>query len=72
MNNHERIEPGRIQGDPLLYTAEETAWITRLGRTTVFRLIAEGALSSIQVGRSRRITRESIEAFIQSRQEGGE
>ena len=50
--------------DRLLYTPEQTAHVTNLSRSAVFRLIATGELESVKVGRARRITRDGIERFV--------
>lgn len=36
-----------------------------VGRTTVYRLIEEGQLETVQVGRRRLVLSESIDAFIE-------
>ncbi len=48
----------------MLLTAEQTAKSLAIGRTKVFDLIRGGELESIQIGSSRRIPIDAIEAFV--------
>ena len=48
----------------LLLSAEQCAKLLGLGRTYIFRLLAEGRLESIAVGRRRLIPRAALDAFI--------
>ncbi|MFJ6086508.1 helix-turn-helix domain-containing protein [Streptomyces sp. NPDC092369] len=50
--------------DQLLYTPKEAATVLRFGRSTVYELMAEGALKYVKRGRSRRIRRGDLEAFV--------
>ncbi|MBQ0847470.1 helix-turn-helix domain-containing protein [Streptomyces sp. NBC_00414] len=52
--------------EQLLYTAEEAATVLRLGRSTVYELMAAGELRFVKRGRSRRIKRSALEAFVDS------
>ncbi|MFI9547584.1 helix-turn-helix domain-containing protein [Streptomyces sp. NPDC052016] len=52
--------------DQLLYTPEEAARVLRFGRSTVYELMAEGSLTYIKRGRSRRIRRSDLEAYVNS------
>ncbi|WP_425832250.1 helix-turn-helix domain-containing protein [Streptomyces fractus] len=51
--------------DKLLYKPEEAADVLSLGRSTVYELMAEGALKYIKLGRTRRIRRADLEAFVE-------
>ncbi|MBS1724175.1 MAG: helix-turn-helix domain-containing protein [Armatimonadetes bacterium] len=52
---------------PMTLTVQEVMAELRLGsRTSVYALLRSGQLESIRVGRSRRIPRRSLEAFIES------
>ncbi|WP_330478277.1 helix-turn-helix domain-containing protein [Streptomyces platensis] len=51
---------------PLLYTPEEAATALRYGRSTVYELMAAGALKYVKRGRSRRIKRSDLEAYVDS------
>ncbi len=50
--------------DQLLYKPEEAAQVLGLGRSKVFQLMAAGSLESVVIGRSRRVPRESLLAFV--------
>lgn len=50
--------------DRLLYKVEEAAPMLGMGRATVYREIAAGRLKSVQVGRSRRISRAALEEYV--------
>ncbi|MFE1881899.1 helix-turn-helix domain-containing protein [Streptomyces diastatochromogenes] len=52
--------------DQLLYTPEEAARVLRFGRSTVYELMAAGALKYVKRGRSRRIRRDELEAYVNS------
>ncbi|MFF5372020.1 helix-turn-helix domain-containing protein [Streptomyces sp. NPDC013187] len=52
--------------DQLLYTPKEAATVLRFGRSTVYELMAEGLLRCVKRGRSRRIRRSDLEAFVNS------
>lgn len=56
----------------LLYTAEEAAEVLRQSRSTVFAKMANGELPSVKIGRSRRITREALEAYVAGLTQGGD
>ncbi len=50
---------------PLVFTIEEAAALLRVHRSTVYRLVKEGKLERVYIGRrSARITRESLERFV--------
>jgi excisionase family DNA binding protein len=50
--------------DVLLYRPEEAASVLGIGRNKVFELMATGRLASVQIGRSRRISRKTLEGFV--------
>ncbi|MFD9506554.1 helix-turn-helix domain-containing protein [Streptomyces mirabilis] len=52
--------------DQLLYTPEDAAGVLRYGRSTIYELMAEGALKYVKRGRSRRIRRSDLEAYVNS------
>ncbi len=47
-----------------LLTPEEVAAALGIGRTKVYELLSRGAISSVQIGRSRRITRNALDTYI--------
>lgn len=53
-----------MTGDQLLYTPERAADVLDIGRSKVFELMASGDLVSVQIGRSRRIPRQSLELYV--------
>lgn len=52
----------------LLLTVEEAAEVLRVGRTTIFQLIRTGELATVQIGRLRRVSLESLRQFTRERQ----
>jgi excisionase family DNA binding protein len=50
--------------EPLVYTVEEAAAVTTLGRSTIKQQIADGKLRVIRVGRRVLIPRQSLEDFL--------
>ncbi|MER7576840.1 helix-turn-helix domain-containing protein [Streptomyces sp. NPDC126514] len=50
--------------DRLLYKPEEAAEVLAIGRSTIYELMAEGALKYIKVGRARRVRRSDLETFV--------
>jgi excisionase family DNA binding protein len=50
----------------ILYKPEEAAKALSLGRSTVYELMAEGALRFVKCGRSRRIHHNELERFAAS------
>lgn len=50
--------------EPLLYTPEEAAEALRLGRSTVYELMADGALEYVKQGRCRRIKVATLKAYV--------
>ncbi|NIY66563.1 helix-turn-helix domain-containing protein [Streptomyces malaysiensis] len=51
---------------PLLYTPEEAAKALRVGRSTVYELMADGTLKFVKRGRSRRIRVTDLETYVAS------
>lgn len=52
----------------LLLTVNETAYTLRFSVKHVYALIASGALPSLTIGRSRRVSVRAIEAYIEALQ----
>ncbi|MGW3494005.1 helix-turn-helix domain-containing protein [Streptomyces sp. NPDC001020] len=52
--------------DRLLYRPEDAAEALSIGRSTVYELMAEGTLKYIKLGRTRRIRRVDLEAFVEN------
>ena len=53
----------------ILLSPEQCAELLGLGRSFVFKLLAEGRLESIALGRRRLIPRDAVDAFIASERE---
>ncbi len=53
----------------LLFTVAEVSQILRLSRSRVYELIYAGQLPSIKLGRSRRVRRSDVEAFVEGLEE---
>ena len=49
----------------MLYV-KEAQDLLRFGRTKIYRMMAAGHLRSVKEGRSIRITRASVEAYVQT------
>ncbi len=73
MTDNERIVKGEMSMEntegALLLSAEQCAKLLGLGRTYIFRLLAEGRLESIALGRRRLIPRDALDAFIAAERE---
>lgn len=52
--------------NPLLYRPEEAAEALSLSRATIYELMSSGAIASVKIGRSRRISREALESYVAS------
>jgi len=50
----------------LLLTVEQAARRLKVGRTTVYALIASGALESVTIGRLRRIPADALPKYVTS------
>jgi excisionase family DNA binding protein len=50
--------------DKLLLTPAEAAHALGIGRTKLFELMASGELESVQIGHSRRVPRDALNAFL--------
>lgn len=48
-----------------LLTVEEAALQARVGRTTMYRLIAEGDVKSIKIGRLRRVPVGAVTSYVE-------
>jgi len=52
--------------EPLLYSIAEIPALTRLGRSIIYREIAEGRLETVKVGRRRLVPRAALEDYVES------
>lgn len=48
----------------LLLTPEQAAAQLQIARRRIFEMIADGTLPSVKIGKSRRITRAALEAYV--------
>ncbi len=55
--------------EPLLYTVPEAARLLRIGRSSLYELIATRQLVSITIGSRRLIPVEELEAFVAARKD---
>ena len=53
------------QEQPVLLTVEQVCRIINLGRSKTYELIASNLIPSISIGRSRRVLREDLMAWIE-------
>lgn len=60
------MSTGEKQLGKLFYTVSEVGEILGLGRTSVYRLIDDGDLVAVKIGRSRRISKTALEDFASS------
>jgi excisionase family DNA binding protein len=51
----------------LLVSPDEAAQMLKIGRSKIYELLYEGAISSLRIGTSRRIRVVDLEAFIDDR-----
>ena len=59
------LRAGNTGSDPLLLTVPEAARLLRLGRNTVYELVACHKLPALRFGRVIRIPRASLEALVE-------
>ena len=56
-------EAGHREPHPFM-TVVEVAAALRVSRATIYRLVRSGALPAVQVGRSVRVSRDAVDAFL--------
>jgi excisionase family DNA binding protein len=54
---------------PLLLTVSQVAKMLSLGRTKVYELIATEGLPVVHFGRAKRVSKESLQRWIESREQ---
>lgn len=52
--------------EPILYTLDDLENILKVSRRTLFRVIKDGKLQAVKIGRTWRVTQESLDAFLQA------
>jgi excisionase family DNA binding protein len=58
------LEPVAGALRPLCVTIEEAAGLLSIGRTRVYQLITSGEIEMIKIGKSSRVTTESLSSFL--------
>lgn len=53
--------------DRLAYTVEEAAELIGMSRSGLYKRIAKGEIATLKIGAARRITREQLHAFLESK-----
>lgn len=61
---HKAAKKGVVNPESLLLAVDEAAEILTCSIRSVWRLIGEGHLSVVRIGRSVRVTRASVMSFI--------
>ncbi|GAA1381361.1 helix-turn-helix domain-containing protein [Catellatospora chokoriensis] len=56
--------PTAIDPSKLLLKPEEAAAVLSIGRTSLYALVREGLIESVQVGRLRRFRRGDLETYV--------
>jgi excisionase family DNA binding protein len=51
-------------GIALLISVEKTALLLGIGRTQIYNLIAQGAISSVKIGRRRLVVKRDLDDFV--------
>lgn len=59
------MNPAAVSTSRLLLKVTEAADALAIGRSTVYELIAGGHLETVHIGRAVRVTRASVEAFVE-------
>jgi excisionase family DNA binding protein len=62
-----RFDPDGDPGEALLVTYEQAALVLAVSKRTVERLVARGELPTVDVGGCRRIARDDLVAYVQTR-----
>ena len=62
MTSEDTLSTGRP--DTRLLTVDQVAELLQISRWTVYRLIWANDLRSVQIGRCRRVPRESFDAYL--------
>jgi putative molybdopterin biosynthesis protein len=60
------MEPTVAVTEPLVYTPEQVASLLCISRFTVYRLIEQGDLPSVCIGRLRRVRKADLERWMEA------
>jgi excisionase family DNA binding protein len=55
---------------PMLLTIPDAARVLAIGRTTLYELIADGALEVVRIGRCARVPLDALQTFVDQRRPG--
>ena len=55
-----------LEDSPKLFTVQQVCHRLELGRSTVYKLLENGALRSVKIGHSRRIRSNDFEEFVRA------
>ena len=58
------LESEKLERLPVMLTPAEAMDILHVGKNTIYRLLASGALQGIRIGRSWRISGDALEYFM--------
>lgn len=58
------VEPRTLEDDRVLVGVPDAARLLSVGRSTVYQLLASGALTSMKIGVRRLVPRRAIEVFV--------
>ena len=64
-----KTKPAAASASPLakvLFTVEETAFITSSGRSSIFQALADGRLRGVKDGDRTKVTDEAIRDYVES------
>ena len=50
---------------PILMTVLDAAHVLSVSRSRIYTLIISGELESVKIGKSRRVTREALDRFVE-------
>jgi len=59
-----------ITDQPALLTVEEVARFLRISRAKAYELAAQGGIPTVRMGRSVRVRRDRLEAWLDERSQG--
>src|SRR4051812_5089972 len=65
MLSHHRDRSGDGETERCLLTTEQAAQRLSVSRATLYRLMRNGELASVRIGRSRRVTPAALDDFVQ-------
>ena len=64
------IERREAGNGPLLVSVAQAGELLSLGQTEIYRLVRQGEIASVKIGRSRRVVAASVESYVERLQAG--